>query len=60
MAEDIKSSIAYTILVELEREGRLATNKVDALKQKFAKLHDVVVTCFENEKSLMSKATELK
>ena len=41
--KDIKSSVAYTILVELEREGKVPANKVDALKHKFAKLHEVVV-----------------
>jgi hypothetical protein len=41
--KDIKSSVAYTILVELDREGKVPTNKVDLLKQKFAKLHEIVV-----------------
>jgi hypothetical protein len=58
--KEIKSSVAYTILVELEREGKVPTNKVDLLKQKFAKLHEIVVTSFENERLLMMKANELK
>jgi hypothetical protein len=58
--KDIKSSVAYTILVELEREGKVPPNKVDLLKQKFAKLHEIVVQSFENERLLMMKANELK
>ncbi|CAG9313059.1 CCDC146 [Blepharisma stoltei] len=58
--KDIRNSVAYSIITDLEREGKLHSQRAEALKEKFKRLHEVVVQSFENEKILLNKARDLR
>lgn len=53
---DISSSSAYTFLDDLAASGKLTQAQVQLFKSKYAKLHDVVLKTYENEKNLLKKA----
>jgi len=56
---DISSSPAYTFLDELVSAGKLSQAQVQLYKSKYAKLHEVVLKTYENEKNLLQKAKHL-
>ena len=53
---DISSSPAYSFLDGLAASGSLTTAQVQLYKSKYAKLHEVVLKTYENEKNLLKKA----
>eukprot|EP00962_Isochrysis_galbana_P013275 scaffold3777_cov123-Isochrysis_galbana.AAC.13 len=57
--DEVSASPAYTSLDELAEAGRLTQAQVQLFKSKFAKLHEVVLKTYENEKSLLKKAKQL-
>ena len=56
---DISSSPAYTFLDELTSSGKLTQAQSQLYKSKYAKLHEVVLKTYENEKNLLQKAKQL-
>ena len=56
---DISSSPAYTFLDELVSAGKLSQAQAQLYKSKYAKLHEVVLKTYENEKNLLQKAKHL-
>ena len=56
---DISSSPAYTFLDGLVASGGLSQAQVALYKSKYAKLHEVVLKTYENEKNLLKKAKQL-
>mmetsp|Transcript_20581 Transcript_20581/g.33918 ORF Transcript_20581/g.33918 Transcript_20581/m.33918 type:complete len:928 (+) Transcript_20581:183-2966(+) len=56
---DISNSPAYTFLDELHAGGRLTQAQIELYKSRYAKLYEVVLTTYENEKSLLKKAKAL-
>eukprot|EP00743_Colponemidia_sp_Colp-15_P002127 GILK01002309.1.p1 GENE.GILK01002309.1~~GILK01002309.1.p1 ORF type:complete len:926 (-),score=268.21 GILK01002309.1:247-3024(-) len=56
---DISNSLAYNYLEELFKDGRLTKTQVDLFKSKYAKIHEVVLQTYENEKNLLKKAKSL-
>lgn len=56
---DISSSPAYSFLDGLAASGSLTTAQVQLYKSKYAKLHEVVLKTYENEKNLLKKAKQL-
>ncbi|KAL1524346.1 hypothetical protein AB1Y20_019244 [Prymnesium parvum] len=56
---DISSSPAYTFLDELESAAKISSAQSQLYKTKFAKLHEVVLKTYDNEKSLLQKAKHL-
>jgi multidrug efflux pump subunit AcrA (membrane-fusion protein) len=57
--DEVSASPAYASLDELAEAGRLTQAQVQLFKSKFAKLHEVVLKTYENEKSLLKKAKQL-
>ena len=58
--KDISNSPAYTFLDGLYRSGKLSLAQVEFYKVKYAKLHEVLISTYQNEKTLLDKAKELK
>mmetsp|Transcript_40290 Transcript_40290/g.95676 ORF Transcript_40290/g.95676 Transcript_40290/m.95676 type:complete len:921 (-) Transcript_40290:204-2966(-) len=56
---DIASSPAFLALNELINDGTLTAAQVEFYKSKYAKLHEVVLQTYENEKNLLRKAKDL-
>jgi len=57
--DEVSASPAYSSLDELAESGRLTQVQVQLYKSKFAKLHQVVLKTYENEKILLKKAKQL-
>jgi len=57
---DISNSAAFTFLDSLLKAGKLSQAQVDFYKKKYARLHDVLIATYQNEKALLDKAKELK
>ena len=53
---DISSSPAYSFLDELTAAGKVTQAQTQLYKSKYAKLHEVVLKTYENEKNLLQKA----
>lgn len=58
--KELGNSPAYTFLDGLLRGGKLSAAQVEFYKAKYARLHEVVIQTYQNEKSLLDKAKELK
>jgi len=56
---DISNSPAFVALNELLNDGTLTAAQVEFYKSKYAKLHEVVLQTYENEKNLLRKAKDL-
>ena len=56
---DITNSPAFQALNDLLSDGTLTQAQVDFYKSKYAKLHEVVLQTYENEKNLLKKAKDL-
>ena len=56
---DVTNSAAYTALNDLLKKGHLTQAQVDLYKSKYAKLHEVVLQTYENEKNLLKNAKAL-
>ena len=56
---DLSNSAAYVALEELLEKGHLTQAQVDLYKSKYAKLHEVVLQTYENEKNLLKNAKAL-
>eukprot|EP00741_Cyanophora_paradoxa_P004850 tig00000836_g4705.t1 len=56
---DISNSPAYTFLDDLQQAGKLTPAQVELYKSKYAKLYEVVLATYENEKNLLKKAKAL-
>jgi hypothetical protein len=57
--KEIRNSPAFAFLSEMQKQGKLSQAQVDMYKNKFAKLHEMVLATYENEKALLIKAKEL-
>ena len=53
---DISNSPAYQSLDELVASGKLTQPQAQLYRSKYAKLHEVVLKTYENEKNLLKKA----
>ena len=53
---DISNSPAYQSLDELVAAGKLTQPQAQLYRSKYAKLHEVVLKTYENEKNLLKKA----
>ena len=53
---DISNSPAYQSLDELVASGKLTQAQAQLYRSKYAKLHEVVLKTYENEKNLLKKA----
>ena len=53
---DISNSPAYQSLDELVGSGKLTQAQSQLYRSKYAKLHEVVLKTYENEKNLLKKA----
>eukprot|EP00964_Phaeocystis_antarctica_P069376 scaffold42145_cov48-Phaeocystis_antarctica.AAC.1 len=53
---DISNSPAYQSLDELVATGKLTQPQAQLYRSKYAKLHEVVLKTYENEKNLLKKA----
>jgi len=51
---------AYSILDELQKDGKIEVDNADEAKEKFYKLHEALVINMENEHVLMKKARQLQ
>jgi hypothetical protein len=51
---------AYSILDELQKDGKIEADNADDAKEKFYKLHEALVINMENEHVLMKKARQLQ
>jgi chromosome segregation ATPase len=58
-ATDISNSPAFVALDALLMEGKLSQAVVDMYKSKYAQLHDYVISTYEREKSLLTRAKVL-
>lgn len=58
--KDISNSPAFTFLDGLLRAGKLSAAQVEHYKVKYSKLHEVLISTYQNEKLLLDKAKELK
>ena len=58
-AMDISNSPAYQVLDELVAGGKLTQAQSQLYRSKYAKLHEVVLKTYENEKNLLKKAKQL-
>jgi len=58
--KDISNSPAFTFLDGLLRAGKLSASQVEFYKQKYGKLHEVLIATYQNEKLLLDRAKELK
>lgn len=56
---DISNSPAYQSLDELVGSGKLTQAQAQLYRSKYAKLHEVVLKTYENEKNLLKKAKQL-
>ena len=56
---DISNSPAYQSLDELVGSGKLTQAQSQLYRSKYAKLHEVVLKTYENEKNLLKKAKQL-
>ena len=56
----VEASQAYNILVELEQEGKITSEKAEMYKQKFFVLHKACIKNMENERKLSEKISQLK
>jgi chromosome segregation ATPase len=56
---DISNSPAFLALNDLLADGTLTQAQVEFYKSKYAKLHEVVLQTYENEKNLLRKAKDL-
>ena len=56
---DLSNQAAYLALDDLLKKGHLSQAQADLYKSKFAKLHEVVLQTFENEKNLLKNAKAL-
>jgi chromosome segregation ATPase len=56
---DISNSPAFLALNDLLADGTLTQAQVEFYKSKYAKLHEVVLQTYENEKTLLRKAKDL-
>ena len=56
---DISNSPAYQSLDELVGSGKLTQAHAQLYRSKYAKLHEVVLKTYENEKNLLKKAKQL-
>ena len=56
---DISNSPAYQSLDELVAGGKLTQAQSQLYRSKYAKLHEVVLKTYENEKNLLKKAKQL-
>mmetsp|Transcript_25494 Transcript_25494/g.58817 ORF Transcript_25494/g.58817 Transcript_25494/m.58817 type:complete len:926 (+) Transcript_25494:75-2852(+) len=57
--KDLKQSLAYNILDSLQQDGSTTKAEADLLKSKYAKLHEFVLTTYENEKNFLARAKQL-
>lgn len=57
---DISNSVAFTALDELLLQQKMSQEKNTVLKEKFQRLHDVVISTYGNEKKVLTKAKQLK
>merc|ERR1740130_1299838 len=57
--QDISSSPAYSFIDGLASKGSLSLAQAALYKSKYAKLHEVVLKTYENEKNLLKKAKQL-
>merc|ERR1719230_1871974 len=56
---DVSNSLAVSLLDELLREGQLSRAQTDLYRSKYAKLHELVVATYENERNFLRRAKEL-
>mmetsp|Transcript_7070 Transcript_7070/g.9863 ORF Transcript_7070/g.9863 Transcript_7070/m.9863 type:complete len:90 (+) Transcript_7070:61-330(+) len=58
--KDLKQSLAYNILDSLQQDGSTTKAEADLLKSKYAKLHEFVLTTYENEKNFLARAQKVE
>merc|ERR1719321_2234147 len=56
---DVSNSLAVSLLDELLREGQLSRAQTDLYRSKYAKLHELVLQTYENERNFLRRAKEL-
>jgi uncharacterized small protein (DUF1192 family) len=57
---DLTNSLAYTYLDELYAAGKISSTQLELYKSKYNKLHEIVLSTYNNEKLLLECARSLK
>ena len=56
----VEASQAYNILVSLQEDGKITSEKAELFKQKFYVLHEACIKNMQNERKLSEKISQLK